>query len=108
MTLSPEARRQLEELADVRERPWFRSKKFWIWGISFVVLSGLLFYGLQVGADWRVLTALALCVTTVSISGILGQAGVDAAVRFAKAWRGLAPGGVLDDHRVEYPEVRDR
>lgn len=105
--MSPEARRQLEELVETREKPWHKSKKFGIWVVSFAVLAGLLFYGLSVGADWRVLVALSLCVTVVSISGILGQAGVDAAVRFAKVWRGLAPGGVLDSHRVEFPDRGD-
>ncbi len=70
------------------DKKWWQSKKFWIWLISFLGLGGGLGWSLQAGGDWKVSAALVAGATCVSMTGLLGQAFVDAAVRFAAVWRG--------------------
>ncbi len=74
---------------DVLERKWWESKKWWIWAVSFGVFGGLLGWGFQAKADRWVLITLIGAMALVSGIGLLGQAFVDAAVRFARAWRGV-------------------
>lgn len=74
---------------DELESRWWQSKKWWIWAISFAVFGCLLGWGFQARADRYVLIALVCAMGSTSGIGLLGQAFVDAAVRFARAWRGL-------------------
>ncbi len=74
---------------DKLERRWWQSKKFAIWAISFLSFGGLLGWGFQASTDRWVLIALIGAMALTSGIGLLGQAFVDAAVRFARAWRGI-------------------
>ena len=78
-----------DETGILKDKPWYQSKKMWIWTISFFTFGGLLGWGFQANADRWVLIALIGAMALVSGIGLLGQAFVDAAVRFARAWRGL-------------------
>ena len=73
----------------LKDKPWWQSKKMWVWTISFMTFGGLLGWGFQAKADRWVLIALIGAMALVTGIGLLGQAFVDAAVRFARAWRGL-------------------
>lgn len=78
-----------DETGMLKDKPWYRSKKWWIWAISFSAFGALLCYGFRVNADRYVLITLIAAMGGVSGIGLLGQAFVDATVRFARAWRGL-------------------
>lgn len=69
-------------------KKWWQSKKFWIWLISFIGLGLCLAWSLHADVDWKVCASLVAGATCVSMTGMLGQAFVDAAVRFAQAWKG--------------------
>ena len=77
------------------DKPWYKSKKVWIWFVSFVGLGAGLFWAIAKASDWKITVALVAGMTMVSCIGLLGQAFVDAVVRFAQAWRGL--GGVWSE-----------
>lgn len=70
------------------DKKWWQSKKFWIWMISFLGMGGGLAWSLQASSDWKVSAALVAGMTCVSMTGMLGQAFVDAVVRGVKAWKG--------------------
>lgn len=81
---------QMEMVNSALERKWWQSKKFAMWLLSFLGLGGCLGWSLHAEADWKVSAVLAVCMTCVSMVGILGQAFVDAIVRGVRAWRGTA------------------
>lgn len=87
--MTEEMKAEIQKLAAVAEKPWYKSKKFWIWFISYIGLGSALFWAIGKNADWKVQCAIVLALAVVSGVGMLGQAFVDAVVRFAQVWKGM-------------------
>lgn len=105
--MNQENNRRVLELMDAREKLWWQSKKFWVWAISFALLCLLILYSIAVGADSSAITALVQVAGMLSLAYMLGQAGIDALVRFAKVYRGMAPYAFGDPAQYEHPDPPD-
>jgi len=93
------------KVVNLMDRRWWQSKKFWIWAISFIGLGIALTWSLEASADWKVSASLTAGMTCVSMTGMLGQAFVDAAVRFAQAWQGVS---VVSGHWSEAAQTETK